>query len=144
MSWMYLTTTSLWQRCRNINTYGKISANNSYNPVTGQIVLAELNMHDSVYFDDVMEGQFPQWNHWILWSHMHSDQNYVIKKYSKTLRLGKLLSLMIFFSCSWRWVNNGSWAWHLFTNELCAVPCMFMDEHGRLSSQIQQICFSNT
>ena len=43
-----------------------------------------------------MERQSPQWNHWILCSHMHSDQNYVIKKYSKTLRLGKLLSLMIF------------------------------------------------
>ena len=27
-----------------------------------------------------------------------------------TLRLGKLLSLVIFFSCSWRWVNNDSWA----------------------------------
>ena len=96
MSWMHLTTISLWQRCRNINTYGKISANNSYNPVTGQIVPAELNMHDFVHFDDAMERQSPQWNHWILWSHMHSDQNHVIKKYSKTLRLGKLLSLMIF------------------------------------------------
>ena len=80
---MHLTTT-WWQRCRNINTYGKISANNSYNPVTGLIVPAELNMHDSVHFDDAMERQSPQWNHWILWSHMHSDQNYVIKKYSKT------------------------------------------------------------
>ena len=96
----------------NINTYGKISANNCYNPVTGQIVPAELNMHESVHFDDAMERQSPQWNQWILWSHMHSDQNYVIKKYSKPLsmlRLGKLLSL-IFFSCSWRWVNNDSWA----------------------------------
>ena len=55
MSWMHLNTISLWQRCRNINTHGKISANNSYNPVTGQIVPAELNMHDSVHFDDAME-----------------------------------------------------------------------------------------
>ena len=73
-----------------------------------KLFLLRLNMHDSVHFDDAMERQSPQWNHRILWSHMHSDQNYAIKKYSKTLRLGKLLSLMIFFSCSWRWVNNES------------------------------------
>ena len=34
----------------------------------------------------------------------------VIKRYSKTLRQGKLLSLIIFFSCSWRWISNDSWA----------------------------------
>ena len=50
-----------------------VSSNNSYNPVTGQIVPAELNMHHSVHFDDAMERQSPRWNHWILWSHMHSD-----------------------------------------------------------------------
>ena len=72
---MYLTTISLGQRCSNINAYGKISANNSYNPVTGQIVPAELNMHDSVQIGDAMERQSLQWDHWILWSHMHSDQN---------------------------------------------------------------------
>ena len=108
MSWMHFTTISLWQRSRHINAYGKVSANNSYNPVTGQIVHVELNMHDSVYIGDAMERQSPQWNHWILWSHMHSDQNYVIKKYSKIVRPGKLMSVIIFFSCSWRWVNNDS------------------------------------
>ena len=109
-SWTHLTTILLWQEYGNINTYGKISANNSYNPVTGQMVPAVLNMHDSVHIGDAMERQSLQWNHWIPWSHMHSDRNYVIKMCSKTARPGKLLGLMIFFLCSWRWVNNDSWA----------------------------------
>ena len=52
----------------------------------------------TLHIGDAMERWSPQWNHWILWFHMLSDQNYVIKKYSKTLRPGKLLRLIIYLT----------------------------------------------
>ena len=92
ISWMYLTTISLGQRCININAYGKISVNNR-----SLVKLSLLSWTCVTLYTLVLRWKDSLFNRITgFYDPICTPIKTVIKKYSKTLRPGKLLTLIIF------------------------------------------------
>ena len=87
----------------------------------------------NAFYHNLVVAEMSTMTLWILWSHLHSDQNYVINRYSTDNKTRQIIELDDIFLVLL--TLGQQWQLGLASNHLWAV-CSPMHVHGRMSMAV--------